>query len=366
MAGLGIFDNGQAMQLAGLSVLGGQDVGTAISQGLAQSAAIDRANMVNQQFQQQQQDEARLKASIAQADLNFNDPQGSIARLVQSGATPEQAINIFNVLANTQKERRLEQQQGLMQNLLLGGVGSGQSSASMSGGDGAQQQSGQSVQQPDRSDALMRLGVASGNPALVAYGKQLYDQNKDAMVQKADKEDKDRNLEYKIGTDFNDSSKDFIKARDGFINLRTAANNPSAVSDMQMIYAFMKTQDPGSTVREGEFASAQNTSGVPEKIRAMYNKALTGNFLTPTQRIEFFKLGQQNYDNQLKQQNKNVEEYRRKAEKFGLNPDNVVSDLSVVPNNQPTAQEKSESVNRAISEATKAAALAELKRRGKL
>jgi len=34
----------------------------------------------------------------------------------------------------------------------------------------------------------------------------------------------------------------------------------------------MKILDPGSVVREGEFATAQNSAGIPERIRAKYNR----------------------------------------------------------------------------------------------
>jgi len=34
--------------------------------------------------------------------------------------------------------------------------------------------------------------------------------------------------------------------------------------------------DPGSVVRESEFATAQNAAGVPDQVRNMYNKVLSG------------------------------------------------------------------------------------------
>jgi len=45
----------------------------------------------------------------------------------------------------------------------------------------------------------------------------------------------------------------------------------------------MKILDPSSTVREGEYATAQNTVGVTDKIRNAYNKAIDGSFLTDDQ-----------------------------------------------------------------------------------
>ncbi len=45
--------------------------------------------------------------------------------------------------------------------------------------------------------------------------------------------------------------------------------------------------DPGSTVREGEFATAQNSGGIDTAIVNIYNKAREGTRLTPQQRKMF-------------------------------------------------------------------------------
>ncbi len=70
---------------------------------------------------------------------------------------------------------------------------------------------------------------------------------------------------------------------------KVMAADSSPAGDMSLIYGFMKIQDPGSTVREGEFATAQNAGSIPERIRASYNKALNGERLTPNQRNDFKK-----------------------------------------------------------------------------
>jgi hypothetical protein len=62
---------------------------------------------------------------------------------------------------------------------------------------------------------------------------------------------------------------------------------PSAAGDIAGIYAFMKGQDPGSTVREGEFATAQNAAGVDGRVASLYNKLLRGERLTEAQRYDF-------------------------------------------------------------------------------
>ncbi|GEM_PF-1423363 len=70
-------------------------------------------------------------------------------------------------------------------------------------------------------------------------------------------------------------------------NVQSAAANPSAAGDLSMIFAYMKMLDPGSVVREQEFANAQNAAGVPDQVRNAWNKALSGQRLNANQRQDF-------------------------------------------------------------------------------
>ncbi len=63
--------------------------------------------------------------------------------------------------------------------------------------------------------------------------------------------------------------------------------NVSGPSSIAMVFKFMKALDPTSVVRESEFATAENSSGVPENMRNMYNKLMQGGKLGPKQVEEF-------------------------------------------------------------------------------
>ena len=65
-----------------------------------------------------------------------------------------------------------------------------------------------------------------------------------------------------------------------------AKGEGSAMGDLAAIFSYMKTLDPGSTVREGEAASAQNAAGIPERVRNYYNNLISGERLSPEQRAE--------------------------------------------------------------------------------
>jgi hypothetical protein len=49
----------------------------------------------------------------------------------------------------------------------------------------------------------------------------------------------------------------------------------------------MKILDPNSVVRESEFATAQNTGSVPQRVWSVYNQVLEGTRLSPPQREDF-------------------------------------------------------------------------------
>lgn len=80
---------------------------------------------------------------------------------------------------------------------------------------------------------------------------------------------------------------EYFKASLAFDKVRNAAKDPSPAGDLALIFGYMKVLDPGSVVKEGEFANAQNAANVPDRIRNVWNKALSGERLSPQQRQEF-------------------------------------------------------------------------------
>lgn len=86
-----------------------------------------------------------------------------------------------------------------------------------------------------------------------------------------------------------------VKASQSISQLREIAQADPA-GQMALIFSFMKSLDPSSTVREGEYANAENTRGVPDTIRNWYNKMQSGTFLTPQQVESFAKVSMSQAD----------------------------------------------------------------------
>lgn len=124
--------------------------------------------------------------------------------------------------------------------------------------------------------------------------------------------------------------KDYGTVRDSFSKIKGAAGDGTGASDMSMIFSYMKMLDPSSTVREGEYANAQNTAGVPAQISNLYNKMLTGAFLTPAQRTEFTKQAQNLYGTHERQYNSLRGQYEVLARRANIDPSRVTLDFGRV------------------------------------
>ena len=90
-----------------------------------------------------------------------------------------------------------------------------------------------------------------------------------------------------VRKEFLGQAKPYIEISQAYRKIEEATKVPSAAGDVSLVFAFMKILDPGSVVREGEFATAANAAGIPDRVRAQYNAAMRGERLAPAQRADF-------------------------------------------------------------------------------
>lgn len=107
--------------------------------------------------------------------------------------------------------------------------------------------------------------------------------------------------------------------------------------DMGMIFGYMKILDPTSTVREGEYATAEQATGVPGAVLQLYNKALTGQKLTPAQRKDFVGRATDLVNSQKRFYDNTKSRYSEIAKNNRVNPANVVSDAPGLSSVAPPA-----------------------------
>lgn len=127
--------------------------------------------------------------------------------------------------------------------------------------------------------------------------------------------------------EFTKASGDFVKIRDSFGKIQTTAKDSSAAGDVALIFNFMRMNDPASTVREGEFATAEQTGGVPDRLVATYNRLISGERLSEAQRQDFLNQSGALFSSQKEQQDLLETQFRSVATRSGLRPENVVIDF---------------------------------------
>ena len=122
---------------------------------------------------------------------------------------------------------------------------------------------------------------------------------------------------YSLGKEFRDVERSYGK-------LTGALKSGTAPGDLSAIFAYMKMIDPGSTVREGEMATAKNAAGIPERIMNMYNNARRGVMLNDTQRAEFAAEAQSMFDVERGAYDRNIYNVLQQADADGISRELVL------------------------------------------
>lgn len=90
-----------------------------------------------------------------------------------------------------------------------------------------------------------------------------------------------------LADDYRTETGNYINLQTNFGNLKSSLMAGTGAGDIAAVTGYMKMLDPASTVREGEFATAENAGGVDSGIRNLYNRLLTGERLGAAERRDF-------------------------------------------------------------------------------
>ena len=104
----------------------------------------------------------------------------------------------------------------------------------------------------------------------------------------------------------------------------SSVQDPSPAGDLALIFNYMKVLDPGSVVREGEFATAQNAGSVDDRTRGLYNRIMSGERLSEAQRADFADRATRLYSGAEQQYQDISEQYGAFARSAGLPPEQVI------------------------------------------
>jgi hypothetical protein len=143
--------------------------------------------------------------------------------------------------------------------------------------------------------------------------------------------------EEKIRKEWQGRSKMYGELQGTFNTLQASANSANGPGDIALITGFMKMLDPGSVVRETEFATARDTAGLFTQLQNRLEKAQNGQLLSPQQRKEYVALSQKYLDSAQKKADQEKRDLGIVVKNYKLNPENVFGAEQAPPPALPTS-----------------------------
>lgn len=128
--------------------------------------------------------------------------------------------------------------------------------------------------------------------------------------------------ESKLRNDFKSEPiyKDFQDMKSAHAQIKTALTQGTPIADTAAATKIMKLLDPGSVVRESELGMAMAASGKMDRMTNYVQMQMSGQKLTPQQRIDFGKLADELYDAAGQAYNAKRGEYEQFGKTYDLNP----------------------------------------------
>jgi len=148
--------------------------------------------------------------------------------------------------------------------------------------------------------------------------------------------------------------KAFSEQAQAFGRIEASASDPSPAGDLALIFNFMKVLDPGSVVRESEFATAENASAwlqeseqmgvtVPRPVANAIRRMATGERLSDEQRSDFVGRAKGIYGSAERGFDGIYGQYSEIAKRSGLKPEDVLIDYRYKPKADDTKGDGSNS-----------------------
>lgn len=143
--------------------------------------------------------------------------------------------------------------------------------------------------------------------------------------------------EARLRGEYAKRTEDLLAAERNFSVIETSAQDNSGAGDIALVTSFMKMLDPGSVVRETEFATAANAGGLLARLGTIASRVESGQFLTPAQRADFQRLAGEYLRAAQEQEGRVQDSYRLLVDNYGLDPINVFGARAVTAAPAPTA-----------------------------
>ncbi len=133
-------------------------------------------------------------------------------------------------------------------------------------------------------------------------------------------------VEGKLRTEYQGGQgyKDFVQQEQAYQRVLDSAKDASPAGDLALIFNYMKVLDPGSVVRESEFATAASSGAFGERVQAAVNQVINGQRLSPEMRRDFVQRAGDLFSGASNLFGAMNERYSTLSGEYGVDPARVV------------------------------------------
>lgn len=287
----------------------------------AQAQAMRQAQAEEQLKQQSRQRMQNLAANWQNITQGATDPGDIMERLMGQGLTPTEAANVVSQMLSPQlaaqaaelnrrgsdredqglqlqqsKERRAEEEFGLSKQALQRDLAIKEKEAQLNrlmtegwGGALADVDKNNPVEIADR---LISLGMNPDQAIDLAnkYAEiQPFSEEGEGTQYGAMSKEKRQEVDN-LRKEYTSQLKDYKIKRNAYDSILTIASsgNHSGVNDVALIHSYMRMLDPGGRVTDQDYLHSEGARSIPEHVKGLIQKVLTGHKLTPQQREEIY------------------------------------------------------------------------------
>ena len=130
------------------------------------------------------------------------------------------------------------------------------------------------------------------------------------------------------GKDFQRVTSGFAEAYSGYARLVEALNSGTGVGDVATIFGFVRTLDPTSVVKEGEYNLAANAGGLWDQLTNIITKYKTGQALPPAVRQDIADLSRALMNSYIDEYDRVRGNYTRRIEQLdGTTTEDILTQL---------------------------------------
>lgn len=144
-----------------------------------------------------------------------------------------------------------------------------------------------------------------------------------------EREEKTFERETGLRKEFEEKIKDYRIVQTALGRIEAAKEDPTGGGDMALMYSWLKILDPDTGIREGEYATVQNSGSLSQRWTSQYNALLSGEKLDPAVRADIVNRSRALVANRSSQAEKDATFYRGQAKRYAIPEDAVTG--SFVP-----------------------------------